>query len=192
MSSIDVSHLSADLPQEDNEFAELVYTTQKSNKRVAGMQVHDGPSQMVTVGDTTTLVLHRSQPAHSLNLRVYSDILLRSLQCSFRETTVPRDVLFGDLEPNTIAYRYLNQLCPDEPEMVLTLADVKMAYTSSDTKRYLVPTLQRVRDDQVVKAYLQRPISAENMTLYEYLHRYTLLRVVAVIPEVPTKIFWSA
>nr|XP_026695284.1 uncharacterized protein LOC113475383 isoform X2 [Ciona intestinalis] len=192
-SAIDTDRLFGHIPTSSKVCAETVYLTQTSKTGPKGVQVNEGPTYIDPVNHK--IILHRPATDHALNLRQYFDTLAYSLQCSMdvqltdqhgmlmryvssyvskmKDNTMAIRDLYSDVSGCDVAYRYLCELAPCEPEMIMALSNVRMAHTSSKTKRFVVPYFDKVYTNKTVTKYLERPHSDATMSLFKYMHTYS-------------------
>ena len=122
-----------------------------------------------------------------MNRRAFVDTILRSLECHMdvqcadgkdmllRYTTsyvskikhhdVLYDTILKDFSGYDIGNRYMGALDVNFPEMVMLLIDVKVAYCSAVTKRFVVPRIETVSRNKAVLAYLERSRHEEGLSL---------------------------
>ena len=91
----------------------------------------------------------------------------------FKEQFLSLSNLSHDVRGRDVAYRYLTQIRPCEPEMVMALCNSKVAHTCSQTKKTTLPIFVNMDVSNIVKNYLKRPSGDTNVTLYDFLHLYT-------------------
>ena len=140
-------------------------------------------------------ILHLKHPAEefALNLHAYIATILPALKCSmdFQTTdgvgmlltyvtsyvskwqdSINVDSLYSyHLEGRQAAIRYLLTMSPAEPEMWLFLSSTKIAWTSSRTKRYTVPTSASFITDKIALKYWKREKCHENLSILEWLRQ---------------------
>jgi len=72
------------------------------------------------------------------------------------------------------AYRHLTSLRPCDPEMILQMSTVKLAWTSRTTKKIVPCKLAKFGDDAVVQQYINREDTLKEMTLLEWARKFVL------------------
>ncbi len=141
-------------------------------------------------------ILHLKHPADAfaLNLRAYISTLLPALQCSMDFQTTDglamllsyvtsyvtkwqdglgTDALYSyHISGGQAAIRYVMDMKPAEPKIWLALSSVKISWSSSKTKRYIVPLPENASENKVAEKYRNRP---HTMASYSFL---TWLRMV--------------
>ena len=75
--------------------------------------------------------------------------------------------------PYQAAIRHLKDLHPCEPEMWMTFASIKPAWSSSITKKYTPPTSLTVENDTTARKYRQRLPDLEHMSFLQWLRAVT-------------------
>ena len=75
--------------------------------------------------------------------------------------------------PYQAAYRHVKEMQPCEPEMWLSMTSIKMSWSNSRTKEYVVPNADRVEHDKIHAKYLARPDTMETNTFVEWLRLVT-------------------
>ncbi len=71
--------------------------------------------------------------------------------------------------PYQAAYKYVKQIKPCEPEMWLHLTSMKMSWTCSRTKEYVVPLFSTIDSNTVHHKYLSRPRSMNDLSFLMWL-----------------------
>lgn len=77
-----------------------------------------------------------------------------------------------DISGFQAACTFLRSMHPLEPEMALQLANIKLAWSSSRTKRVTAPTPQNVDNHMSYQKYLKRSNSDRDMCFLEWLRLY--------------------
>jgi hypothetical protein len=88
--------------------------------------------------------------------------------------TVNTDGLYSyHVDPHQAAYRFISVMRPSEPEMWLSMTSYKQAWSSSRTKKFVVPRcMGDAEDNKICDAYRKRPEEAEDLTLLKWLRLY--------------------
>ena len=82
-------------------------------------------------------------------------------------------LLSDEITGQQAAFRYVTELGPCEPEMWMALNDLKIAWTSSRTKRFNMPYFNNTGSNATVMKYCNR-IDNDDMTMLQYLRTYDL------------------
>lgn len=183
--------LRADIPSTHPHLAYLVHKLQQSDKRSHCLQLQYEESFFRF--ENGKQVHHLKHPAEefALNLRAYIATVLPALKCRMdyqttdgvamllryvtsyvcksQDTTTIDSMYSYDLEGRQAAVRYLMCNMPAEPEMCLFLFSKKVAWTSSRTKRYLVPTSENAASDKTVLKYWKREKQYDHLTMINWL-----------------------
>lgn len=178
-----------DIPYENKELAFLVKKLQPSDKDV--LPLNNNATSFETINDKK--VLHISHPAESfaMNLRGYIETILPTLSCRMDVQTTDgkgmilryvtsyvskwhdafsNDALYSThVAPYQAAYVHVKQMKPCEPEMWLHLASIKMSWTCSRTKEYIVPLSSTIGNNTIHAKYLTRPRSMTNLSFLMWL-----------------------
>lgn len=178
ISKCSYDQIRADIPNDDRELAFLVHDLQQSKKTV--LSVNQNPTCLTRDNNGKVhLSLHYPQRAFALKLRAYISSLLAFLKCrmdvqfsdqggmlmryvtnyvsKFKDSQSSESLYSTHLVSAEAAYRHLRDMKPFEPEIVMTLSSVKMAWSTNGTKSYVPP----------------RPSSAESNTILMRYHRRT-------------------
>ncbi len=169
----------ADIPNDHPDFSYLVCKHQGSDKPSYFLNLQEQQTFFENKGEKSILHLKHPADAFALNLRAYISTLLPALQCSMDfQTTDGRAMLLSyvttyvtkwqdGLGPDALysyhisggqaAIRYVMDMKPAEPEMWLALSSVKISWSSSKTKRYIVPLPENVSQNKVAEKYRNRP-----------------------------------
>ena len=191
LKSIQFQRIRADIPKHDHYLGFLADKLQKSDKKSACLNLQREPTHIENNNNDDVLSIIHPANAFAKNLRAYIDTLLPTLKCSMDvQTTDGRSMLLRyvssyvskwhdavdvdslysqHVSAHQAAFRYLCNLKPCEPEMWLALSSVKIAWSSSRTKRYIVPFPDKAAQDKVAMKYRQRPQSLESCTFQEWL-----------------------
>ena len=151
MNEDDVSKLSATILWGNVEEAFLVYDLQKS--RTSSLPLRQGPNHVLTENNQTYLAFHHSRSDKGCNLRAFVPALTGSLQCSMdvqfsdgkamllkyvtsyvakcHDAVKTQQLYSVDLGAYQAATSFLKNMHPLEPEMVLQLTSMKIAWTNS-------------------------------------------------------------
>ena len=81
--------------------------------------------------------------------------------------------------PFQAAYRHVKELKPCEPEMWLFMSSMKMSWSKSRTKDFVVPTSGNVSTNKTYEKYLKRARELQNLSFLEW------LRLVNHTPAIP-------
>lgn len=138
-------------------------------------------------------MLHLKHPAKefAMNLRAYISSILPALECSmdFQTTDgrsmllryvtsyvtkhqdgIDRDALHSyHISGAQAAIRYVMDMKPAEPEMLLALSSTKISWSCSRTKRYLVPSPEKASEDKTSEKYRNRPDSLASYSFLTWL-----------------------
>ena len=191
MNEIDVSQLSATIPWGNVEEAFLVYDLQKS--RTSSLPLRQGPNRVLTENNQTYLAFHHSRSDKGCNLRAFVPALTGSLQCSMdvqssdgkamllkyvtsyvakcHDAVKTQQLYSVDLGAYQAATSFLKNMHPLEPEMVLQLTSMKIAWTNSRTKPFTAPTPGQTQHKVHLK-YLGCPANHEHLTFLQWLREY--------------------
>jgi hypothetical protein len=126
-----------------------------------------------------------------MNLRAYIETILPTLSCRMDVQTTdgksmilryvtpyvskwkdafPNEQLYSThVTPYQAAYKYVKQIKPCEPEMWLHLTSMKMSWTCSRTKEYVVPLFSTIDSNTVHHKYLSRPRSMNDLSFLMWL-----------------------
>jgi hypothetical protein len=186
--------LRADIPHSHPELAFLVHKLQPSDKKshCLNLQYEDSFFRF----ENGKHVQHLKYPAQefALNLCAYIATLIPALKCrmDYQTTdgvamllryvtsyvTKSHDCITIDsmysykLEGRQAAMRYLMRNMPAEPEMWFFLFSKKVAWSSSRTKRFTVPTSENALNDKTVQKYWKRSNDCEKLTMIEWLRLF--------------------
>lgn len=191
ISHIQYSRIRADIPSYDRKLGFLAQRLQKSKDKSPFLAVQSEPTHVRNVSCKDVLSVIHPANAFANNLRAYFDTVLPTLKCSMDVQTtdgksmvlkyvtsyvskwhdaVSIDSLYSpNVSGHQTAFRYLKSLTPCEPEMWMTLSTVKIAWSCSRTKRYVVPVPERVQQNKEATRYRQRPVSMESLTFAQWL-----------------------
>ena len=176
--SIQFERIRADIPKEHHSLAFLAQKLQKSDKKAPCLTLQSETTHVKNVQNEHVLSVIHPADAFAKNLRAYIDTLLPTLKCSMDiQTTDGRSMVLryissyvskwhDAVDVNSLysqhvsahqaAFQYLRNLRPCEPEMWLALLNVKVAWSSSRTKRYVVPLPDQAEQNKVAIKYRQR------------------------------------
>ena len=148
---------------------------------------------MLTENNQTYLAFHHSRSDKGCNLRAFVPALTGSLHCSMNvqssdgkamllkyitsyvakcHDAVKTQQLYSvDLGAYQAATSFLKNMHPLEPEMVLQLTSMKIAWTNSRTKPFTAPTPGQTQHKVHLK-YLGRPAEDEHLTFLQWLREY--------------------
>lgn len=170
-----------------------VASKQSSDK--GAMVVNHEPSQFIQAeDDETTLLLHHSEDDFRRNLRAYITTLLGSLHCrtdiqctdgpgmllkyvssyesKWEEHATNESLYVSDITGFEAANSFLRCMKPLEPEMVLQLSNIKIAWSNSRTKRFVAPTPEKTKTNTTYQKYLKRPDEEAETTFLQWLREY--------------------
>ena len=191
MNEDDVSKLSATILWGNVEEAFLVYDLQKS--QTSSLPLRQGPNRVLTENNQTYLAFHHSRNDKGCNLRAFLPALTGSLQCSMdvqssdgkamllkyvtsyvakcHDAVKTQQLYSVDLGAYQAATSFLKNMHPLEPEMVLQLTSMKIAWTNSRTKPFTAPTPGQTQHKVHLKC-LGRPAEDEHLTFLQWLREY--------------------
>ena len=191
MNEVDVSKLSATIPWGNVEEAFLVYDLQKS--RTSSLPLRQAQNRVLTENNETHLAFHHSRTDKGCNLRDFVPALTGSLQCSldvqssdgkamllkyvtsyvakWHDAVKTQQLYSVDLGAYQAAASFLKNMHPLEPEMVLQLTSIKIAWSNSRTKPFTAPTPSQTQHKVHVK-YLGWPEDDEDLTFLQWLREY--------------------
>lgn len=177
LSKCSYQEINAHVPVIDKDLSFLVYNLQQSDKTV--LPLNENPTSLSRdEHGKPHLSLHYPQSAFALNLRAYMSSILPFLKCrmdvqfsdqsgmlmryvssyvsKFKDCQSTDALYSTHLIPAQAAYRHLRDMKPCEPEMVMTLSSVKMAWSSNGTKRYVAPRPPSAESDSILLKYHKR------------------------------------
>lgn len=191
MSDVDVTRLSATIPWGNVQEAFLVYDFQKSSK--SALPLRQAPNHVLTENNETYLAFHHTETDKGCNLRAYVPALTGSLQCSMdvqssdgqamllkyvtsyvakcHDVVKTQQLYSVDLGAYQAATSFLKNMHPLEPEMVLQLTSMKIAWKNSRTKPFTAPTPNQTQH-KVHQKYLAQSQDDEDLTFPEWLRHY--------------------
>lgn len=160
ISKASYDEINAHIPLVDRELSFLVYDLQRSEK--TALSLNEMPTSIATESnDKAHLSLHYPHSALALKLRAYISSVIPFLKCrmdvqfsdqsgmlmryvtsyvsKFKDSQTTESMYSTHLVPAMAAYRHLRDMKPCEPEMIMTLSSVKMAWCSNGTKMYTPP-----------------------------------------------------
>ena len=79
----------------------------------------------------------------------------------FKDSQSTESLYSTCLVPAEAAYRHLRDMKPCEPEMVMTLSSVKLAWSSKSTKSYVPPRQSSADNNLILTKYGQRNNESE-------------------------------
>ena len=178
----------ADLPDDNPDLSFLASNYQQSDKPSSSLRLQETESHFTKVGDKSTLHLKHPAEAFACNLQAYISTVLPALECSmdFQTTDnramllryvtsyvtkwqdgISSDSLYSyNISGGQAAVRYVMEMKPAEPEMWLSLSSTKISWSSSRTKRYVVPSSDTAVNDKTAEKYRNRP---SHLTLMPFL-----------------------
>lgn len=173
-----------------------MYKYQQSNKPSKCLKLQEEETYLHTNNDGITFLnMKHPADAFALNLRAYISTLTPTLKCSmdFQTTDgygmllryvasyvskfhdgVPVDALYSyHVSDVQLAYRFLTTIQPLEPEMWMSLSNMKISWSNNRTKRYSIPAPANVPDNKQYIKYVSRPSELEHTSFTEYLRAFT-------------------
>ena len=190
MSDVDVMKLSATIPWGNVEKAFLVYDLQKSSK--SALPLRQAPNRVLTENETY-IAFHHTQTDKGCNLQAYVPALTGFLQCSMdvqssdgkamllkyvtsyvakcHDAVKTQQLYSVDLGTYQAGTSFLKNMHPLEPEMVLQLTSMKIAWSNSRTKPFTAPTPDQTQH-MVHQKYLGRSGEDEDLTFLDWLGQY--------------------
>ncbi len=192
VSKCSYDQINAHIPYSDRELGFLVHDLQQSHKTV--LPVNENPTCLTTDEEGKShLLLHYPQSAFALKLRAYISSVLPFLKCrmdvqfsdhggmlmhyvtnyvsKFKDSQSTESLYSTRLVPTEAAYRHLRDMKPCEPEMVVTLSSVKMAWSSKSTKSYVPPRPSSAYSNSILIKYYRRNDESE-VTFLEFLRTH--------------------
>ncbi|KAK3728298.1 hypothetical protein QZH41_001228 [Actinostola sp. cb2023] len=195
LSRTNVSDIRGDVPWTDVHNAFLVQDLQSSKSNA--LPLWDGPTRVIKeIGDSEVLRISHPLDAFVRNIRGYLASVLPALQCRMdvqvtdqramilryvtsyvsksNDSQLMMEMFSTEVTPYMAAYRHLTSLRPCEPEMILQMSTVKLAWTSRTTKKLVPCKLAKFGDDAVVQQYINREDTLKEMTLLEWARKFVL------------------
>ena len=191
MNDVDVMKLSATIPWGNVEEAFLVYDLQKS--RTSSLPLRQASNRVLTENNETYLAFHHTRTDKGCNLRAFIPAVTGSLQCSMdvqssdgkamllkyvtsyvakcHDAVKTQQLYSVDLGAYQATTSFLKNMHPLEPEMVLQLTSMKIAWSNSQTKPFTAPTPSQTQHKVHLK-YLARSEDDEDLTFLEWLRQY--------------------
>ena len=191
MNDMDVTKLSATIPWGNVEEAFLVYDLQKS--RTSCLPLRQAPNRVLTENNETYLAFHHTRTDKGCNLRAFVPAVTGSLQCSMdvqssdgkamllkyvtsyvakcHDEVKTQQLYSMDLGAYQAATSFLKNMHPLEPEVVLQLTSMKIAWSNSRTKPFTAPTPSQTQH-KVHQKYLARSEDDEHLTFLEWLRHH--------------------
>ena len=191
MNDMDVTKLSATIPWGNVEEAFLVYDLQKS--RTSCLPLRQAPNRVLTENNETYLAFHHTRTDKGCNLRAFVPAVTGSLQCSMdvqssdgkamllkyvtsyvakcHDEVKTQQLYSMDLGAYQAATSFLKNMHPLEPEVVLELTSMKIAWSNSRTKPFTAPTPSQTQH-KVHQKYLARSEDDEHLTFLEWLRHH--------------------
>lgn len=181
----------ADIPNDSHDLSYLVNKYQKSDKPSNCLTLQEEKSFFENRDGRHLLRLKHPADAFASNLRAYISTLLPMLQCSMDfQTTDGRAMLLryvcsyvtksqDGMDPGSLysynvtggqaAVRYLMDTKPAEPEMWLALSSTKISWSSSRTKRYIVPSPETAMSNNTAEKYRNRKSEMNHYSFIDWL-----------------------
>ena len=192
ISKCSYQEINAHIPNVDRELAFLVHDLQPSHKTV--LSVNENPTSLSRDNQGKyQLSLHYPASAFALKLRAYITSVLSFLKCrmdvqfsdhggmlmryvtnyvsKFKDSQSTESLYSTRLVPAEAAYRHLRDMKPCEPEMIMTLSSVKMAWSSNSTKSYVPPIPSTAETNSMLMKYHARNDEFE-VTFLEFLRTH--------------------
>lgn len=186
MNYMDVTKLSATIPWGNIEEAFLVDNLQKSSR--SALPLRQAPNEVLMANNETYIAFHHTQTDKGCNLRAYVPAPPGSLQCFMdlqasdgkammlkyvtsyvakcHDAVKTQQLYSVDLSAYQAATSFLKNMHPLEPDMVLQLTSMKIAWSNSRTKAFTAPTPEQTQQKAHQK-YLARPDDDEQLTFLE-------------------------
>ncbi len=181
----------ADIPNDNVDLSYLVSKHQKSDKPSNCLTLQETDSFFNNTNGKQMLHLKHPAEAFALNLRSYISTLLPMLRCSMDfQTTDGRAMLLryvcsyvtkskDGIDTNSLysynvnggqaAVRYVMDTKPAEPEMWLALSSTKISWSSSRTKRYIVPSPETALLNTTAEKYRNRKSELSHYSFLSWL-----------------------
>lgn len=186
-----LNHFSATIPWKNTEESFSVYDLQKS--RTSALPVREGPTTVLNENGESFIAFHHTQTDKGCNLRAYIPAITGSLQCSMDvqssngkamllkyvtsyvskcHNVVKTQQLYSrDLGAYQAATSFLKNMHPLEPEMILQLTSMKIAWSNSQTKAVTAPIPNQPSPKSHQK-YLNRSPQDEALPFLHWLRLY--------------------
>lgn len=177
LSNTNVHSLRGDIHWDKEQNAFLLYDLQRSNTNSLPLRSND--TKVKKVNNVPTLKICHPQFEYANNIRGYISEISSSLKCRMDvQATDNRNMILryvtsyvskvhdAQLQKSTftrnpstymIAYQHLKALCPNVPEMVLQMSDIKVAWSSTNTKKFVPPSRANLANNQIISNYMGRP-----------------------------------
>lgn len=184
--------LSATIPWQLPNEAFLVDNRQKSDSSV--LAVDHGPDRFEETRDGARLIFHHTEQDRSRNIRAFVAPLLAALSCrtdiqctdgngmvlkyvasyvsKWRNASLTDSLYSTEVTGFQAACTFLRSLHPLEPEMALQLANIKLAWSNSRTKRIIAPTPQAAETHKSYQKYLKRDKADAELTFLQWLRAF--------------------
>ena len=168
------------------EEAFLVYDLQKSSR--SALLLRQAPNEVLIANNETYVAFHHTQTDKGCILRAYVPAPPGSLQCFMdlqssdgkammlkyltsyvakcHDAVKTQHLYSVDLSAYQAATSFLKNMHPLEPDMVLQLTSMKIAWSNSRTKAFTAPTPEQTQQKAHQK-YLARPDDDEQLTFLE-------------------------
>ena len=192
----------ASMPQHHPVMAHNVLCHQRSSKPPHDIRISSVP----THGKNGKIVHQRNEFDDQNNIHPYVDTVVMSLhshmdvQCTdgysmllqyvssyvtkMHDDFICDDLYNVDIDSRNAAYRYVMGTPPTEPEMWLSLSDMKFVHHSGKTKRFTIPRFVDVLSNRWTQQYLKRSPDKHHLSMLqlhrlcvtsaEYCHLYTI------------------
>ena len=182
LSKCSYADINAHILTDDRELSFLVYDLQQSNATVLPCNEN---ATCITRAENGKqhLSLYYPQNAFGLKLRAYISSLLPFLKCHMdvqfsdhcgmlmryitnyvlkfhKDSQTTKSLYSPHLNSAQAAYRHLRDMKPCEPEMVMTLSSIKMAWSNNSTKSYVPPRPSSAATNTTLVRYHQRSIDS--------------------------------
>ena len=90
----------------------------------------------------------------------------------WEEHTTNESLYVSDITGFEAANSFLSCMKPLEPEMVLQLSNIKIAWSNSRTKSFVAPTPEKTKTNTTYQKYLKRPDEEAETTFLQWLREY--------------------
>ena len=186
-----LNHFSATIPWQNTEDSFLVYDLQKS--RTSALPLRQAPTIVLKENGESFIAFHHTQTDKGCNLRAYIPAVTGSLQCSMdvqssdgkgmllkyvtsyvskcHDVVKTQQLYSRDLGAYQAATSFLKNMHPLEPEMILQLTSMKIAWSNSRTKAVTAPIPKQASPKSHEK-YLHRSPEDEALSFLHWLRLY--------------------
>ena len=187
----DVNHFSATIPWGESDNGFLVYDLQKS--RTSALPLRQAATSVLNKDGESYIAFHHTATDKSCNLQAYIPAFTASLKCSMdvqssdrksmllkyvtsyvakcHDVVKTQQLYSRDLGAYQAATSFLKNMHPLEPEMIMQLTSMKIAWTNSRTKAVTAPVPEQAPSKSYEK-YLKRSVEDETLCYLEWLRIY--------------------